>query len=82
MVVEIPQNTRAKMEIDTKNLTASPIKHDIIKSSGGQVRFYKHPKVPFFNYGIFPQTLEVDGDPLDAIDVTGKLIIPYRFPQN
>lgn len=76
MLVEIPKWTRAKMEIDTKDV-ANAIKQDI---KDGELREYKWGDMAW-NYGAFSQTWEDpshthedtgaigDNDPLDVIDV-------------
>jgi inorganic pyrophosphatase len=80
MVVEVPMNTTAKMEVSTMH-AFSPIMQDVLKS--GQLRQYSSP-IPW-NYGMFPQTWENphhetvvdgeallgDGDPLDVIEIGG-----------
>ena len=69
MVVEIPRGTRAKMEISTdQNL--NPLMHDLTKT--GDVRYYQHPKPLPGNYGLLPQTLGADGDPLDVLEISGR----------
>ena len=79
MVVEIPLGTIAKMEMDSQR-SLNPIVHDTEKSfSKNQTRFekidtprlYKHPLPIPVNYGFLPQTLGCDGDPMDAIDISG-----------
>lgn len=73
-VTEIPMFGTAKLEV-MKDKTHNPIMQD---EKNGQPRYYKYG-VPFFNYGMFPQTWEDpediiggyggDNDPLDAIEV-------------
>lgn len=70
-IVEIPKGILAKMEVN-KESRLNPIMQDTI-SSTSQPRFYKYG-VPFFNYGLFPQTWEDpsengDNDPLDVIEL-------------
>jgi len=76
MVVEIPMLSTAKMEV-SKQTPHNPIMQD---SKAGSPRYYSYG-VPFFNYGLFPQTWEDsthvdpgtgfvgDGDPIDAIEL-------------
>lgn len=74
MVVEIPRGTTSKLEVQ-KALPGNPIKHD---SKKGKVREYTYG-LPFFNYGLLPQTWEDpahrsgnftgDNDPLDIIEL-------------
>ena len=76
MVVEIPMYSTAKMEV-TKDQIDNPIMQDI---KDNKPRYYSYG-VPFFNYGLLPQTWEDptisdpetkalgDGDPIDAIEV-------------
>jgi 3'-phosphoadenosine 5'-phosphosulfate synthase len=78
-VVEIPKGHTAKMEVN-KKIAGNPIKQDTKK---GKVRHYSYG-VPFFNYGMFPQTWEDpsikdaetetlgDNDPIDVIELGGK----------
>jgi len=78
-IVEIPMYTTAKMEV-TKDVKYNPIMQDV---SHGQPRYYTYG-VPFFNYGLFPQTFEDptykkygyygDNDPLDVIEVGSEPI--------
>merc|ERR1712106_354654 len=80
MVVEIPKNTKAKMEVSTKE-TNNPIAQDIKK---GNLRDYHGPI--FWNYGCLPQTWEDpnaehpelkcfgDDDPIDAVEIGSKAI--------
>jgi inorganic pyrophosphatase len=76
MIVEIPKNTRAKMEM-SKEEAKNPIKQDMIKNTN-KLRFYKID--PIFNYGYFPQTWENsvktyfgkykgDDDPYDVVEL-------------
>jgi len=77
-VCEIPKNTKAKMEIATKE-ELNPIAQDIKK---GNLRFYHGPI--FWNYGYLPQTWEDpsvehpelsvmgDGDPVDVVEIGSK----------
>jgi 3'-phosphoadenosine 5'-phosphosulfate synthase len=53
-IVEIPMYSTAKMEV-MKNERGNPIMQD---SKNGRPRYYTYG-VPFFNYGLFPQTWEV-----------------------
>ena len=75
-VVEIPAETTAKMEVQ-KSHWYNPIMQDTNKD--GSARYYTYG-VPFFNYGLLPQTWEDpalksaegyggDNDPLDVIEV-------------
>ena len=81
MVVEIPMYSTAKMEV-SKTETGNPIMQDI---KNGKPRYYSYG-IPFFNYGLIPQTWEDptvadaatgakgDGDPIDVIEIgTGPL---------
>lgn len=73
-VVEIPMYQTAKMEVN-KELADNPITQD---SKNGMPRYYGYG-VPFFNYGLIPQTWEDpssckgdvcgDDDPLDVMEV-------------
>lgn len=55
MVVEVPRKTTSKYELD---LELGVLRIDRIM----------HPPVPYpHNYGFIPQTLDEDGDPLDAM---------------
>jgi len=76
MVTEIPMFTSAKMEVN-KAQWRNPITQDT--NSDGSPRYYKYG-VPFFNYGLLPQTWEDpavlspqghggDDDPLDVIEL-------------
>lgn len=80
-VVEIPMYSTAKMEV-MKNVPGNPIMQDVKDS---KPRYYTYG-IPFFNYGLIPQTWEDvtyadpqvgsfgDGDPIDAIEIgTGPL---------
>lgn len=74
-VNEIPKNTKAKMEVATKE-KGNPIAQDIKK---GKLRDYHGPI--FWNYGCIPQTWENpgvvhpvakakgDNDPLDVVEI-------------
>jgi 3'-phosphoadenosine 5'-phosphosulfate synthase len=76
MVVEIPMYSTAKMEV-MKDEPDNPIMQD---TKNDLPRYYTYG-VPFFNYGLFPQTWEDtthvdsvtgakgDGDPIDVIEV-------------
>ena len=76
MVVEIPMYSTAKMEV-MKEIFDNPIMQD---EKNGRPRYYTYG-VPFFNYGLLPQTWEDptiadpitkakgDGDPIDAIEI-------------
>ena len=76
MVVEIPMYSTAKMEV-MKEIFDNPIMQD---EKNGKPRYYTYG-VPFFNYGLLPQTWEDptvadpvtqakgDGDPIDAIEI-------------
>mmetsp|Transcript_2442 Transcript_2442/g.3567 ORF Transcript_2442/g.3567 Transcript_2442/m.3567 type:complete len:1057 (+) Transcript_2442:150-3320(+) len=88
MVVEIPNGVTAKMEVQ-KDKGANPIKQDL---SNDQPRYYSYG-VPFFNYGLFPQTWEDpsststrggDNDPIDVMELgEGPLpmgeVVPVRI---
>jgi inorganic pyrophosphatase len=79
-VVEIPKNTRAKMEVATKE-ESNPIAQDIKK---GKLRDYHGPI--FWNYGCLPQTWEDpnivhpelkvkgDNDPVDVVEVGSRAL--------
>ena len=76
-VVEIPMHSTAKMEM-MKEVEGNPIMQDTNKD--GSPRYYTYG-VPFFNYGLLPQTWEDanhrdlqtgavgDGDPIDVIEL-------------
>ena len=76
MVVEIPMYSTAKMEVMKDNIE-NPIMQD---EKNNKPRYYTYG-VPFFNYGLLPQTWEDptiadpvtlakgDGDPIDAIEI-------------
>jgi len=81
MVTEIPKFTAAKMEVQ-KELSGNPIMQDV--NSDGSARFYSYG-VPFFNYGMIPQTWEDpdildeeghggDDDPLDVIEIGSRVL--------
>lgn len=75
-VCEIPKNTKAKMEVATKE-AGNPIAQD--KKKDGSLRDYHGPI--FWNYGCLPQTWEDpnvihpelkcfgDNDPLDVVEI-------------
>merc|ERR1712093_908395 len=77
MVVEIPKNTRAKLEI-SKEEAFNPIKQDV---KNGKLRFVEYGEGYMWNYGAFPQTWEDpshkhpdtdafgDKDPLDVCEI-------------
>ena len=77
---EIPKNTRAKMEVSTKE-ESNPIAQDI---KNGNLRDYHGPI--FWNYGCLPQTWEDpnvvhpevkckgDNDPLDVVEIGSKAL--------
>jgi len=76
MVTEIPMFYTPKMELQ-KNLPNNPIAQD--SNSDGSPRYYTYG-VPFFNYGLIPQTWEDpnlksstgyggDNDPLDVMEL-------------
>ncbi|KAL6079081.1 Inorganic pyrophosphatase [Balamuthia mandrillaris] len=77
MVVEIPRNTRAKMEI-SKEEAWNPIKQDV---KNGKLREVTYGDGYMWNYGAFPQTWEDanykhpdtdalgDKDPLDVCEI-------------
>ena len=74
---EIPKNSRAKFEIDTKS-PFNPIRQD---TKNNDLRFFKYGNLPF-NYGALPQTWEDplhidphmklggDKDPLDVVELS------------
>lgn len=75
-ITEIPMFNAAKMEV-SKEQPGNPIMQDVNKD--GSPRFYSYG-VPFFNYGLVPQTWEDpknvspegyggDNDPLDVMEV-------------
>jgi len=76
MVVEIPKGRMEKLEVN-KEVAGNPIMQDMKK---GLPRYYMYG-LPFFNYGMLPQTWEGvdavpaennllgDGDPLDVIEI-------------
>lgn len=74
-VVEIPMGSTAKMEV-MKDHWYNPIMQDSNKD--GSTRYYTYG-VPFFNYGLLPQTWEDpsllrngyggDNDPLDVMEI-------------
>lgn len=65
-VVEIPMYSTAKMEV-MKGEPGNPIMQD---TKDGKPRYYTYG-VPFFNYGLLPQTWE---DPNHADPVTGAKV--------
>eukprot|EP00466_Bigelowiella_natans_P003779 jgi/Bigna1/36346/e_gw1.14.169.1 len=78
MMVEIPMGRMEKLEVN-KETEFNPIKQDTKK---GKPRYYKYG-VPFFNYGMLPQTWENpakkdqaghsgDGDPLDVMEIGSR----------
>nr|CEL67082.1 TPA: soluble inorganic pyrophosphatase, putative [Neospora caninum Liverpool] len=83
MVVEIPKNTRKKMEIQL-DVPFTPIMQDLRKD--GSLREYA--STLYWNYGAFPQTWEDprvpggkevfhaqgDGDPLDVVEIGGEVL--------
>ncbi|CAM9315825.1 unnamed protein product [Ectocarpus sp. 13 AM-2016] len=81
-IVEIPMYQTAKMEV-MKDVAFNPIMQD---ESKGKPRYYTYG-VPFFNYGLLPQTWEDpflkdkeghggDNDPLDVMEVgDGPLVM-------
>lgn len=76
-VIEIPRNTRAKLEI-SKSDAWNPIKQDV---KAGKLRFVNYGDGYMWNYGAFPQTWEDptykhpdtdalgDADPLDVCEI-------------
>jgi len=74
-LIEIPKNTKPKMEVATKEAN-NPIAQDVKK---GKLRDYHGPI--FWNYGMFPQTWEDpnvthaetkcagDNDPVDVVEI-------------
>jgi len=83
MVVEIPMYSTAKMEV-MKGEPHNPIMQD---TKDGKPRYYTYG-VPFFNYGLLPQTWEDpthadaetgafgDDDPIDAIEIGSGGALP------
>lgn len=76
MVTEIPMHYTPKMEVN-KEVAGNPIMQDT--NSDGSPRYYTYG-VPFFNYGLIPQTWEDpamctsqgncgDNDPIDIIEL-------------
>ncbi len=64
MIVEVPRKTTTKYELDLEE----GILH---------VDRIMHPPVPYpANYGFIPQTLDEDGDPLDAIVLMQNAVVP------
>jgi inorganic pyrophosphatase len=92
MVCEIPRNTNAKMEINTKQ-HGNPIKQDV---KNGNLRFvhdvYPHTGY-LWNYGAFPQTWEDpththpetkakgDNDPLDVCEIGQAVAVRGQIKQ-
>ncbi|KAF0711785.1 Aste57867_5043 [Aphanomyces stellatus] len=81
-VVEIEKGRMEKMEVN-KEIAFNPIKQDVTKTN--HARYYMYG-VPFFNYGMLPQTWEDpsvvdaaghggDNDPLDVIEI-GSATLP------
>lgn len=76
-VCEIPKDSTAKFEVNTK-LPTNPIQQDV---KNGQLRHFKYGKIPF-NYGALPQTWEDpkhidqgmklggDNDPVDIVELS------------
>merc|ERR1719229_1662191 len=81
-LIEIPKNTKPKMEVATKE-PKNPIAQDVKK---GKLRDYHGPI--FWNYGMFPQTWEDpnvihketncagDNDPVDVVEI-GSETLPH-----
>jgi 3'-phosphoadenosine 5'-phosphosulfate synthase len=67
MVVEIPMYSTAKMEVSKEELD-NPIMQDI---KDNRPRYYSYG-IPFFNYGLLPQTWE---DPTVADPSTGAKVL-------
>mmetsp|Transcript_8886 Transcript_8886/g.16886 ORF Transcript_8886/g.16886 Transcript_8886/m.16886 type:complete len:1043 (+) Transcript_8886:257-3385(+) len=78
MMVEIPMGRMEKLEVN-KETEHNPIMQDV---KNNQPRYYRYG-VPFFNYGMLPQTWENpdkkdedghmgDGDPLDVMEIGSK----------
>jgi len=77
MVVEIPRDTKAKLEIN-KAESFNPLKQDI---KDGKLRYVEYKNGYMWNYGAFPQTWEDstyvhpdtnakgDNDPLDVCEI-------------
>ncbi|RHY06268.1 hypothetical protein DYB25_006964 [Aphanomyces astaci] len=81
-VVEIEKGRMEKMEVN-KYVAFNPIKQDVTKSNHSRYYLYG---VPFFTYGMLPQTWEDpstkdamghggDNDPLDVIEI-GSTMLP------
>lgn len=69
MVVEVPRKTTTKYELD---LELGILRIDRIM----------HPPVPYpANYGFIPQTLDEDGDPLDALVLMQNAVVPMTALQ-
>jgi inorganic pyrophosphatase len=89
MVVEIPKNTRAKLEI-SKEESFNPIKQDV---KNGKLRFVEYGDGYMWNYGAFPQTWEDpshkhpetdafgDKDPLDVCEIGDAVAKPGDVKQ-
>jgi len=85
VVVEIPQGTRAKYEMNKKR-SCNPLVQDV---KNGEYRGFSYGEIPY-NYGFVPQTWEDpshqvlynsthhsgDNDPLDAFVVSGTRLRP------
>jgi len=81
MVIEIPRNTKAKLEIN-KTEDWNPIKQDI---KDGKLRYVDYKTGYMWNYGAFPQTWEDpnyvhpdtkakgDNDPLDVCEIGSEV---------
>merc|ERR1712060_304397 len=79
-LIEIPKNTKPKMEVATKE-PKNPIAQDVKK---GKLRNYHGPI--FWNYGMFPQTWEDpgvthpetqcagDNDPIDVVEIGSEAL--------
>nr|CCC89744.1 putative inorganic pyrophosphatase [Trypanosoma congolense IL3000] len=79
-VCEIPQKTRAKLEL-LKEEPHNPIAQDVLKKEGRPLRFFSYGDIPF-NYGFTPRTWENptlqdeqtrcvgDGDPIDVVELS------------
>jgi inorganic pyrophosphatase len=77
VVIEIPRNTKAKLEIN-KSEAFNPIKQDV---KAGKLRYVEYGGGYMWNYGAFPQTWEDpnfkhpetdafgDADPLDVCEI-------------
>lgn len=91
MVMEISQNTRAKMEI-SRDLKSNPIIQDEedCRTHPGKIVPREYCIDPIFNYGAIPQTWENpnkkaeegefygDKDPIDVVEISGTPMLRYE----